>query len=502
MGVPDVGGGGVSEVVGAAISEQVGTPGRAGRLPAGTAPTRRRLAWWQIDLALLGLSALLNLSAYLSLAPHLVALVHYATWMGLLLWPKIGGLYERRIFSRVFAVGFLMAGVAAIYATHLEDPVQLGSDASTFFDIASGQARGISLYDLTVFFEGALAIVLWGAVYDFFAALGFPRERYVGVLLNTSAVALAGVLAIKIARQVYGQDPYRFRRLIHLFSACGLVWLFAGIHIRDSMVLLGVTALVYVWSYFLVRPDLSVRLLQLVVASGVAALFLWFLRREFMFVPIAMAIAGVAALLLGRKTKRNRLTAYILLALGMVAVAGLLSIYFDRILIAMTMGQEGYLELATNTHGSESLGMSLIANQPLPIRLFFGSIALMLFPIPVWIGFQLKSAYHLFGSFNAIFFYFFIPLLAQAVRQLWKHKEQRTPAFLFILIAPIGFTLAVAATSVETRHFGAFLVPLFVLALLPDLRTRAGAHSYRQLLALMFGSVIFVHALWMLLKVA
>jgi hypothetical protein len=165
------------------------------------------------------------------------------------------------------------------------------------------------------------------------------------------------------------------------------------------------------------------------------------------------------------------------------------------------MGQEGYLELAAETHGSDSLGMSLIANQPLPIRLVLSSVALVLLPIPVWIGFQLESVYYLFGAFNAIFFYFFTPLLAVDVRQLWKRRELRTPAFLFTLLAPAGFTLAVAVTSVETRHFGAFLVPLFVLALLPDLRERAVRHNYRQLLGLMLGSVMLVHALWVFLKI-
>jgi hypothetical protein len=63
-----------------------------------------------------------------------------------------------------------------------------------------------------------------------------------------------------------------------------------------------------------------------------------------------------------------------------------------------------------------------------------------------------------------------------------------------------GFTLAIAVTSLETRHFGAFLMPMFILATLPDLRDpRINALYYRYLFFMLSG-VAIVHALWMALK--
>jgi hypothetical protein len=462
---------------------------------------RRRLSPFALDGWLLLVGALLHLIGYLSFQPLVLAFMYYALGRAVLLRPPLGGLYESRIFSRSFAACFLMAGVASVYASHWNDPSQLSSDAQTFFLLASGQAAGISIEELRVFFEGALAIRIWGEVYDLFDFLGFPRERYVGILFNVTVVAATGVLTIKMARRLFGEDPYRFQRAILLFATCGLFWLFAAIHIRDAVVLFVISALTYGWLYLLDRPTLGWRLVQVLALSLVGAFLLAFLRAEFAFVPIAMGVAGTAALLLGRPSAGSRVTAYLLLVVGTAALAGLLLTFGEEIRMAMLLGREGYVDLALDLNEGDSLGLRLLVHQPFPVRLILGSITLFLFPIPIWLGFQLQSVYHLFKSFNTVFFYFLIPLLLLAVRILWRQRSERRSSFVFLLLLVVGFTLAIAGTSLESRHLGAFLVPVLLLALMPELRTRAGWHNYRQLLMGVLGSVVVVHALWVLLKI-
>ena len=144
--------------------------------------------------------------------------------------------------------------------------------------------------------------------------------------------------------------------------------------------------------------------------------------------------------------------------------------------------------------------MSLIINQPLLIRLTLGAIYLIIFPIHFWVGFQFESSYHLFKSFNVIYLYFVIPLLTLTVRQLWKDKSIRSPSMLFLLFLVFGFTLVIAATSLETRHLGAFFVPVFLLALLPDLRLKIVRHNYRQLLIAFLGTVFVIHYMWIIIR--
>ncbi len=455
----------------------------------------------RVNLVLLSVGALITLYAYSNPLPLFAAAIFYCTVYVVLCLPKVGGTYERRIFTRVFAVGFVMASISAIYANYFFDASQLYSDAAGFFHLAAGQAKGLNLFELQVLHEGSVAIVIWSAVYDIFADLGFPRERYVGVLVNVTAVAFTGVVALKMTKLVYGQSLDRYKRLSTLFGTCGLFWLFAAIHVRDSVVLLSITTLTYAWAYFLSKPGLGWPLLQIIACSLLIGLFLGFLRGEFVFVPIAMLGAGTAALLVGRKGSRSRMIPYMLVFFGFAIVLGLLSSYGDIIYAVLLRGGEGYSEHAAEQHSADSLGMTLIINQPMPIKLALGTVYLFVFPIPFWSGFQLESAYALFKSFNVLFFYFLLPLLALAVRQLWQHKVQRTPVILFMLFLSIGFALAIAGTSLETRHFGAFLVPIFMLAMLPDLRSPVVRHNYRQLLMVLLGGVVLVHLTWVGLKI-
>lgn len=454
----------------------------------------------KINLVLFSLGALINAASYLSLAPVIAALIFFVSSQMLLLITSIGGAAERRIFNRVFAVGFVMAGIAAFYANQLKDASQLFSDAGSFFEMASTDIHNhLSLVELQVLSEGALAIKLWGAIYDFFAVLGFPRERYVGTTVNVTAVAFSAVVALKIVRLVYGHDSVRFKLLTTLFSCCGLFWLFAGIHMRDSIVLLSITLLTYGWLHFLSMPDLGLRLLQILALSLLCGLFMGFLRGEFVFVPIAMAMAGTAALMLGRKNRRGRLIPYVLVLIGMLISVGSLATFGEAIELVLFGGRESYSDLAAQA-GADSLGMALIVNQVMPIRLLLGSIYLFVFPIPFWSGFQLESVYSLFKSLNVIFFYFVLPLLILSLIQVWRNKNERTPAIMFLLFLSVGFTLAIAGTSLETRHFGAFLVPIFVLLLLPDLRLAKVRNNYKQILQIMLAGVAVVHLTWAILK--
>jgi hypothetical protein len=440
------------------------------------------------------------LAAYLSLLPITVAGLFYSAFYTALVLTRLGGRFEREIFNRIFAIGWVAAGVAAIYAIHLQDASQLYSDAGGFFEMAASQARGLSLIEIQLLHEGALAIMFWVNVYDFFSYLGFPRERYVGITVNVTAVAMTAVISLKMARLVYGDQSYRFKRLTLLFSASGLFWLFAGIHVRDSIVLFALSVLGYAWLQFLSKPGFGAPLLKITGLSLLGASFIGFLRGDFVFVPFAMVMAAVAALLCNRSNKKHRRVAYGMAAIGLFVIVIVLLSFGDQILYILSRGNEGYAELASEMHGSDSLGMKLIIDQPLPVRILLGSGYLYLFPIPFWSGFQLNSVYVLFKSFNVIFFYFIIPLLLMAVWQLWIRRETGSVMLTFLALLSLGFTLAIAGTSMETRHLGVFLPYIFLLAILPDLRNRLILSNYKKLLFMTLLGVFFIHFAWMIIK--
>jgi hypothetical protein len=453
-----------------------------------------------INLALFLVAVFINVVSYHSFAPILIAIFFFILFYALLCLPLVGGIWERRIFNRIFTVGLLMAGIAAIYTNQLEDPSQLFGDANSFFEISStSPLRDLPLIELRSLHEGGLAIKIWATAYDFFSIFGFNRDRYIGISINICTVALTAVVALKMTRLVFGFDPVRFKLLMLFFSACGLFWLFSSIHLRDSIILLLITTLVYVWLYFLQKPVLGCRLLFAVAASFLASTFLGFLRGWFAYLPIGIAIIAIVVLFFSAKssTKFNK---YILLFIGLAIVTELVLTFGEDVKFILSQGKDVYAQLNADQSSTNSLGTQLILNQPIFMRLLLGSIYLFIFPIPFWNGFQLESVYNLFKSFNVIFFYLLLPLHALAVVKIWKDKSTRTPSILFLFCSSFVFIVMIAGTSLETRHLGVFLPLLFMLALIPDLRVRSVRNLYKKLLISLLFVVTALHLLWALLK--
>ncbi len=441
-----------------------------------------------------------NVLAYQSWQPLLVAALLYGTAYLVLRCTPLGGTEERRTFNACFATAWCMAGVAALYLHFMLDPVQL-DDAEDFYVLASDPVASVlSISGLQALTSGAGAIVLWQQFYDFFSWLGLGRGRYIGITVNSLAVALNGVVAVKITRELFGNDRRRMRRLTVLLATCGLYGLFASIHLRDALVLLSITTLTYAWVRYLSRSGFGNALI-VIAATILAAIVLPLLRTEFFFVPIAMTLAGIAAILIFDPVRTGRRGFIIaVVGIGIIVLAKLLIQYQDAIGFLLTSGQKNYAAMSAAESGAGSLGNAIIRAAPFPIRIVLGSIYLYVFPIPVWVGFQLKSAYHLFTSLTAIYFYVVVPRVIVAMSGILRNKDRRTPGTMFLVLLSVGFPLAVGATSLETRHFGAFLVSFQILASIPDFAVREDLVAYRGWARLFLAAIIAVHVAWAMLK--
>jgi len=455
----------------------------------------------QINMALFLTGSLLISVSYGSLVPLFFTLVAFATGKFLLLTTPLGGIAEQRMFDRLLFVGFVAAGVAAIYANQLQDPSQLFSDTAGFYDMATFGAQALSLEEIESKHEGALGIIIWRQIYDIFEAMGFEKERYIGITFNSLVVALSGVFGIKIIRVLFGNDQFHFRRFGTFASLNGLVWLFASIHIRDGMIMLAVAILIYLWVCYLSRPDSIWRLVLLVFGLLVSVPVMKYLRGEFAFVPLSMMLAAFAALVIGNYNRLLRnWTIGLVAAVLIVLILFFLWSDFQIILELLSHGHAGYTAEAETHHTVNSFGMTLIVNQPLPVRLAFGSVYLYVYPIPFWSGFQFESVYRLFNSFSVVSFYFILPMLAIVLSNISSYRKNHLPVILFLVFVSFGFTLAVAGTSLETRHIGAFLTPLFVLASIPDTRNKSVRAQYKYLLSIVVVGVFTVHIAWVMLK--
>lgn len=446
------------------------------------------------------LGSLFHVATYESLEPVACALLAFG--LGLIitkiLFPALR--LERMMYVRVFSVGWLMAGIAAYYAYKFDDPSQNYSDAFSFYELSVRFGEGMSLEEIKRITEGSAAVVLWRSFYDAFAFFGFQKLRYIGSLLNILFVSFSGVVAVRSARYVYGNDVVRIQRLILLFSCCGLFWLFQAIHIRDSAVLFAVSLFFYFWVRYLSSSS-KVNLLALAAASACFPFIFLYLRREFFFVPFVAFFAGAVALALFVKSRGR----------GKLLVALCTLFLFPLVLVSYTLiqsdlsellarGHLGYLDASQGAADADSLGMALVVEQSMPLRVILGSLYLYIFPIPFWGGFGSTSAYHLFKSGNALFFYFVNPLLVLTLLTIFNKRETRISSVMFLLFVILGFTASIAATSLETRHLGVFYVPLFVLILLPDLTAPVVRRRYQRFLLISLTLMGAVHAVWFMLK--
>lgn len=454
-----------------------------------------------LDILIFFAGSLINIYAYSSLLPLLLAPI-FLFFGRLTLWfLRANSVFERKILLRTFSTGWLMAGIAAIYCNIFLDVQQIHLDAGVFYNLTtSGETEQFSFLQIQALYENALSIVIWRELYNSVAALGLERGRYIGVLLNVLIMAFTGVIAIRMCQRIYGGDLKRSRLMVVFFSFCGLFWMFSAIHIRDAMVLFSITALVSVWVKFLIKPSFGLNFLSTIMATLVGTLVFGFLRREFIFVPGALLCAGVMALMLSNDFRSNRRVVLALATCILVAITALAANYGELVILALNDGNATYSSLSELESSSSSLGMRLIYEQPFLIRLLIGVIYIFIFPVPFWFGFQLQSAYQLFKSLNVLFFYAFIPLLLIALGEIFKKGRRCSQVQLFLAIVSIGFTMAIAGTSLENRHFGAFLVPIFLLALSPNLADRKILRKYRRLLMIMLIGVFGIHILWLFIK--
>ena len=469
----------------------------AGTIRASAAVGRHTLAIGLLACA----GAALHLYAYGALQPVAVALVYYAIGAGSLRLARAGS-QEGRVFRNAFATGWLMAGISAVYANVFQDEGQLFNDAGNFFALSSGISKGLSLEQLRTISEGAGAIVLWRAIYDAFAWLGFAKGRYIGILVNVLCIAWTGVFSVLIARRARPWDVKFPARVASLYPWAGVFWLFASLHLRDGVILLGVTTLLYVWVRYLTRPNWkSITVMAFASLAGFG--YFGTLRTEFVFVPAAMLAAGLAAkMFFGRAKRRHAASFAVLAGLALLGILGYVLFAKSDLGQELSSGYEAYSKISGGTDEGGSLGNALIVKAPLPVRMVLGTLYLFIFPIPFWHGFQLESAYHLYKSLNVLFYYATLPLFALTLRALWIRSEARSQAVMFLAFVLAGFTLAICMTSLETRHFGAFQAPFVILAALPDSADPAVRARYRSLSSLFLFAMASIHLIWICLKLA
>lgn len=441
----------------------------------------------------------LNVFGYESFAPFIVGFIFFGICCFLLLIFKCFGSNELGALMITFSVCWFWSGISAIYANYFNDPSQKLADAAYFYELASGTSSiNINVFDIGSSLENAAAILIWRIFYDFFESIGFDRDPYIGISVNISLIALTAVIGVTMVKKIFDNDYARIKRFINFFWICPVFWYFASVHVRDAAVLFSISLLSLIWVIYLKKPTKK-NLIGVVIATIVSFLLFGLLRTEFIFVPFAMIITAIIAVLIGKASKVAKIVTVFVIFISILAGSLFSSVQTD-LMEKIENGNESYNEITDLESGASSLGNQLIVSAPLPIRLVLGSAYLFVFPIPFWVGFQLVSVSNLFRSLQVLYMYAFTPLFILAVKQLIQESKLRSVPILFLLFLSIGFTLAVAYTSLENRHFSAFFLPLLVVSMLPDLKQEHDKFFYFKYFKWFLAIILIIHFAWILIK--
>jgi hypothetical protein len=340
-------------------------------------------------------------------------------------------------------------------------------------------------------------------VYKLTWLLGLDFGPYTAVLFNALVMGLTASITVATARELFGDDTWRLRRVGTLFAFCGLFILFGAVLLRDCFTTFFNAVVLWVLVRWLVRPTAH-NLLCALAATGISAYAIAYLREAS---TVMFGFFGFMAFLFW--VQRERLNSIRLIYVWLAVCALLISTpYILGFLSTSAAYQsrytEGYVAKGEEQMEADSLAMRLIMYQPMPIRLIMGSGALMVFPIPLW-AYVEKGAteYHLIKTWHGFYQVLVLPLVFAgfiAVFRLFKRDRRRAVPLLFLAVYLLLNLLAVVATSMEQRHLAQFMPAFFILAAVPDTRENKTHKGLRRIAVAWFVFVALLYVAWLAAK--
>lgn len=414
---------------------------------------------------------------------------------------------EVRAFGLAYAACLAAGGLAQCYSLVVFDQPMSTNDANNFFNALLTEPPYYSLHDWATIWTGdrflgfgaPLALVIWQQVYHVFSGMGFAHGPYVGVMFNALAVGLAGGVTVATARELFGSDRVRLRRTGTLFAFCGIFWLFGAILIRDCFTLLLNAAVLWGLVRLVNRPSLRNLILSAVVTLCASAC-IWYLRKNSIYLFGLFYLLAFVCWYWRGKASIAHVFATLSLPAVLIVASAFLYQYFEATIDAILYTSEFYEGSAAQSSQDDSLGMALVVNQPAPVRATLGSGVLMAFPIPLWAYLKAGATeYELIKTWQGVYKLFLLPLALAGFWIVVKraiHARATLNAQFFIAVYAVLMLVAVAGTTLETRHYGQFMPAVILLAVVPDMGVPADRKKRRNMAFLWLGVLGTVHLAW------
>jgi len=410
---------------------------------------------------------------------------------------------EQRAFLLTYGICVFVGGLAQCYSLVALGELQGTVDAAKSYLPAISQSPPFATMADYNPHGAPLALFAWQQVYKLTWLLGLKFGPYTAVMFNALVMSLAAGITTATARELFGNDTWRLRRVGILFAFCGLFILFGAVWLRDCFTTFFNALVLWGLVRWLVRPVMT-NLLFALAATGIGICAMLYLREASI---VMFGFFWFLAFLFW--LQRERMNPARLIAVWLVLCASMIAVpYILGFLSTSTANQsryiEGYSAQSEERMEVDSLAMQMIVRQPLPIRLVVGSGFLMVFPMPLWA--YLKSDitdYHLIKTWHGFYQVLIMPLVFAgflAVFCMFQRDRKRAVPLVFLAAYLLMNLLAVVATSMEQRHLAQFMPAFIIVAALPGTRQNGTRRGVWHVAIAWFALVALLHLAWIVLK--
>jgi hypothetical protein len=409
---------------------------------------------------------------------------------------------EMRFFVLTYTLYVFMGGLTQCYSIMFFDNVMSTKDAFTFISQISQEPPFTTIADLP-YFNSPLAVIIWQQLYKIAWWFKLDFGIYIAVMFNALVMGITGSITIGIARDIYGNDSWRLQKVGLLYTFCGLFMLFGAVLLRDCFTTLLNTLVLWAIVGWLIRKTTR-QLILSVLITALSAYAMVYLRAEAVVLFGLFWILAIFFWFISKRLDVQRIMIVVITFCVLLIAAPKIIEYINVIQKIQASGLEAYSEFSASKSSSESLGLKMIVNQPLPIRLAMGSVWLLMFPIPLWTYFNSHSLeLYWFISYNGFYQLLCIPLfLIGIIMSIIKFRgsfKNGTP-LVFLSAYFIMNLFAVTATSLDQRHFYQFMPSCIIVAALPNTQNVIIKKYVGQATFIWFYIIIAIHLTWFFMK--
>jgi len=427
------------------------------------------------------------------IGPALVGSLFLGAALLIHMLPGLNNRYARRGFLLSFCICVLITGTVQTYAQIALGEPHTTVDAIRFYHTCRGGPAAHYLNEV-------LPVAIWQHLYAIYNKVSSHEGPWLGILVNCLLVGFSGSITVSIGRHLFGDDGVRLRRLGTLFAVCGIFWLYGSIFVRDSFALfLNVLTL---WGIVRCLALPSTKNLIIMLAT----LLFGFICMEYIRDGLKPMFVLFGLMALFSWTRKVRSSVFIFLLPLLVLTIGLmlLPLLKSSLGIVTETVVEKSVKYGSRYEEAGSLGQTLVAGQPVPIRLLVGPFYILINPIPLWIGFQFGlKEYVWLKSWHGIYLVWITPAIILGLMDFFKRAIRggpEAPVACYLAFYAVITLLAIAVTSLENRHHGQFLPAMLILAVIPDKYDPSTMNKARFIKIGWFSFVIVGHLAWYALK--